>query len=89
MLARWFGADGQVKAEKVRGKSVYELITPSRDRALMLGKAYSEIVREQSFVYGRDVTVTPPVNVHAEIDEATAPTLPRHLSFGHDIRLDW
>jgi len=89
MLARWFGADGQVKAEKVRGKSVYELITPSRDRALMLGKAYREIVREQSFVYGRDATVTPPVNVHAEIDEATAPTLPRHLRFGHDIRLDW
>jgi hypothetical protein len=89
MLARWFDADGQVRADEVRGRSVYELITPSRERALALNKAYREIVREQSFVYGRDATVTPPANVHAEIDDATAPTLPRHLRFDHDIRLDW
>lgn len=89
MLKRWFNPDGTVNAGAVRGKTVYELIAPSRERALMLDKAYRVIVGEQSFVFGRDATVTPPTNVHAEIDDAHAPTLPRELRFTHDIRLDW
>ncbi|WP_150522544.1 hypothetical protein [Roseibium sediminis] len=89
MLARWFNEDGSVNEDAVRGKSVYELITPSRQRALKLNKAYRVIVKEQTFIYGRDATISPPKNVHAEIDGATAPTLPRELRFKHDIRLDW
>jgi len=89
MLERWFDENGQVRADLVRGKSVYELITPSPERALALNKAYREIVREQTFIFGRDATVSPPRNVHAEIDEATAPTLPKDKRFTHDIRLDW
>ncbi len=89
MQDRWFNGDGTVNEEAVAGKSVYELITPSPERALLLNKAYRTIVAEQSFVYGRDATIVPPKNVHAEIDEATAPTLPRELRYTHDIRLDW
>lgn len=89
MLERWFTPEGKVDDEAVRGKSVYELITPSVARALKLNKAYRVIVSEQTFLFGRDATVSPPANVHADIDEATAPTLPRDLRFSHDIRLDW
>lgn len=89
MLARWFNPDGTVNAEAVRGKTVYDLIAPSRERALLLNKAYRVIVGEQSFVFGRAATVSPPANVHAEIDDAHAPTLPREMRFPHDIRLNW
>lgn len=89
MLERWFNADGTVNEDAVRGKSVYELIAPSRERALSLNKAYREIVKEQSFVFGRDATVSPPKNVHRAIDSATAPTLPLDKRYSHDIRLDW
>lgn len=89
MLERWFNTDGTVRAEEMRGKSVYDLITPSRERALTLNKAYRTIVQEQTFIFGRDATVRPPRNVHAEIDEATAPTLPKDKRYRHDIRLDW
>lgn len=89
MQERWFSEDGTVNEAAVAGKSVYDLITPSPERALMLDKAYRTIVAGQTFVYGRDATVVPPENVHAHIDEATAPTLPRELRFPHDIRLDW
>ncbi|NDR56267.1 hypothetical protein [Aliiruegeria sabulilitoris] len=86
---RWFKQDGSIDLEAMAGKSVYELITPSRERALMLNKAYRVLVAEQSFLFGRDATVTPPVNVHARIDEATAPTLPPEHRYSHDIRLNW
>ena len=89
MRARWFDEGGALRADAVAGKTVYELIAPSRERALRLNKAYRVLVEEQSFVFGRDATVTPPVNVHAEIDEATAPTLPPEFRYAHDIRLDW
>ena len=89
MLERWFDAKGEVRADLVQGKSVYELIAPSPARALRLNKAYRVIVQEQSFVYGRDATVRPPKNVHALIDEATAPTLPPDKRHTHDIRLEW
>lgn len=89
MRARWFTPDGQVDHAALAGKTVYDLIAPSPERALMLNKAYRVLVAEQSFVFGRDATVTPPVNVHAQIDEATAPTLPPEYRYRHDIRLDW
>lgn len=88
-LERWFEADGTVKTDAVLAASVYDLITPSRARALELNKAYRVLVGEQSFLFGRDATVRPPVNVHSEIDSATAPTLPPEKRFSHDIRLDW
>ncbi|MHC0053263.1 hypothetical protein [Actibacterium sp. D379-3] len=89
MIARWFNADGSVNTEKVRAATVYELIAPSRERALKLNKAYRVITAEQSFIFGRDATVTPPRNVHSSIDSATAPTLPRDKQYSHDNRLEW
>jgi len=89
MQERWFKDDGTPDTAAMAGKTVYELITPSPERALQLNKAYRVIVREQSFVFGRDATLTPPQNVYSQIDDATAPTLPRDKRYSHDIRLDW
>lgn len=89
MPKRWFSGKDQVNEPAVKGKSVYELITPSRNRAPALNKAYRVLVKEQSFIFGRDATIKPPHNVHAKIDEANAPTLPEDKRYTHDIRLDW
>ena len=44
------------------------LLAPSRERALLLDKAYRVIVQDQDFIHGRDATVAPPKNVHATIE---------------------
>jgi len=88
MKARWFTEDGDVRREKVKAADVYDLITPSPERALRLNKAYRVIVEEQSFIHGRDATVTPPENVYEEIAPDTAP-LPEEHHYDWDIRLDW
>ena len=44
-------------------------LTPTRARALALDKAYLAIVREQSFVRGRDALLTPATRVHERITE--------------------
>ena len=88
MKARWFTEDGEVKREKVEAADVYDLITPSPERALRLNKAYRVIVEEQSFIHGRDATVTPPENVFEAIDPDTVP-LPEEHRYDWDIRLDW
>ncbi|MET1256220.1 hypothetical protein [Aliikangiella maris] len=89
MLANWFTQDGKVDYAKVAGKDVYQLITPSISRALMLNKAYRVIVDEQRFLFGRDATVLAPQNVYQKIDNATAPTLKPEATYSWDIRLDW
>ena len=88
MQARWFTDEGEVKREKVKAADVYELITPSPERALRLNKAYRVIVEEQSFIHGRDATVTPPENVFEEVD-ASDPPLDEQWRYDWDIRLDW
>jgi hypothetical protein len=67
---------------------VYSLIAPSRARALLLDKAYRLLVKEQSYLYGRDAVVTPPQHVYDQIGE-DAPTLPKERQYNWDIRLDW
>ncbi len=90
MEVRWFKAPGVVDVAKVAAaKDVYELITPSRERALEMNKAYRVIVQDQDFIFGRDPTTTPPKNVYDIVDNQTAPTLPEHLAYEWDIRLDW
>ncbi|TPV96959.1 MAG: hypothetical protein B7733_02100 [Myxococcales bacterium FL481] len=89
MVARWF-TNGVVDQAKVAAaKDVYELVTPSRERALRLNKAYRVLVEDQDFLYGRDATVTPPANVYDVVDNENAPTLPQERTFSWDIRLDW
>jgi len=89
MQKRWFADDGSVDRAKVAGKDVYQLITPSRERALALNKAYQVIVKNQSFLYGRDATIKPTTNVYFSIDPDNAPTLPEEHRHSWDIRLDW
>lgn len=90
MVERWFTPDGKVDYTAVaKAVSVYELITPSVARARMLNKAYRVIVDDQDFIYGRDPTVTPPLNVYHHIDNSTAPTLPPERFTPWDIRLQW
>jgi hypothetical protein len=89
MLARWFAADGSLDRAKVAAADVYELIAPSRERALALNKAYRTIVADQDYIFGRDAVIVPPANVYDEVDPETAPTLPADRFFPWDIRLDW
>ena len=89
MIDRWYHDNGSVKAEKIRNTDVYSLISPSRERALKLNKAYTHIVRHQSYIHGRDATWVPAKNVFEEV-KAGEPPLPReHRYFGWDIRLNW
>ncbi|WP_322522221.1 hypothetical protein SR882_04930 [Guyparkeria halophila] len=88
MQARWFTDEGEVDREKVEAADVHTLITPSPERALRLNKAYRVIVDEQSFIHGRDATVTPPENVYEEVDPSLSP-LDEEYRYDWDIRLDW
>ncbi len=89
MLDRWFTEEGKVDYAAVAGKDVYELVTPSLERALQLNKAYRVIVEEQRFLFGRDATIKPPHNVYNDIDNETSPTLEKEHIYSWDIRLDW
>ncbi|MBD2858163.1 hypothetical protein IB286_04015 [Spongiibacter sp. KMU-158] len=89
MLARWYNEDHTVNEEAVKQADVYELLKPSRERALKLNKAYTHIVRHQSFIYGRDATWTPALNVYTDIDQSIAPLGQKFRFYGWDIRLDW
>jgi hypothetical protein len=89
MEKRFYYADGSLNQQAIAAAhDVYELITPSRERALQLNKAYRVIVADQTYLYGRDATVTPPKNVYMRIDE-TAPALRIQKQYAWDIRLDW
>lgn len=89
ILKRWFGPDGRVRAAQVRAADVHTLLTPSRERALELNKAYRQIVLEQSFHLGRDAVLGQPVNVYEHVQQDSAPVLPLNRQFHYDIRLAW
>jgi hypothetical protein len=89
MEARYFSGGKLVVSKVNQARDVYELITPSPERARALNKAYLLLVREQSYLYGRDASLTPPANVYAEVDNENAPTLPVERNFRWDMRLDW
>ena len=90
LMDRFFNEDGTVNTSEVASAdTVYDLITPSYERAMQLNKAYRVIVEQQSYLFGRDATTRPPKNVYEAIDNDTAPTLkPEHV-YAYDIRLDW
>jgi hypothetical protein len=89
MFNKWYKPDGTVDIEKVKNADVFELITPSKQRAYNLNKAYTQIVRTQSYIHGRDVNIEAATNVHKKIDESVAPLKAQHRLEGWDIRLDW
>ncbi|MCK8496259.1 hypothetical protein [Myxococcus fulvus] len=76
LLARFF-ADGKVDETSVRraaaggDKDLAWLLTPSRERALALGRAYMTLVREQGFTKGRDTLLAPPTNVLPSVENGS------------------
>lgn len=89
MLARWYHENGEVNEEKVRKADVYSLISPSPERALKLNKAYTHLVRHQSYIYGRDATWLPARNVFHEVNPGEPPLDSAFQYFGWDLRLNW
>lgn len=90
MTARWFRPDGTPDPEKLaKAKDVYDLITPSPERAIALNKAYRTIVEDQDYIYGKDTVLAPPVNVYDRIDNENTPTLPAERIYKWNILLDW
>ncbi|MEM7156343.1 MAG: hypothetical protein AAF799_26045 [Myxococcota bacterium] len=95
MLARFF-PQGKLDETRVRRAApggpdrLPDLVAPSRERALLLDKAYMALVSEQSFERGRDTIISPPDNVHRRIEE-TSTGLAENGRDVHDgtIRLDW
>ncbi|WP_086929895.1 hypothetical protein [Agarilytica rhodophyticola] len=71
-----------------KAKDVYELIMPSRRRALDLNKAYRTIVQDQDFIFGRDANIKPLKNVFESIDTEIEP-LEKKFRSSFDMRLDW
>ena len=71
VMDKFFEADGREKPAMVARlrDDISELLFASRERASQLNKAYWLIVREQSFVEGRDATVAPVANVHRQVEE--------------------
>ncbi|MBK1832888.1 hypothetical protein [Roseibacillus ishigakijimensis] len=92
MTRRWFREDQPTVPDEKKlaaARDVYDLITPSRERALQLNKAYKTIVEDQDYIYGKDAILTPPENVFERIDNETATTLPVDKQYRWDILLDW
>ncbi len=90
MTARWFRPDGTPDPEKLAtAKDVYDLITPSPERAIALNKAYRTIVEDQDYIYGKDTVLAPPVNVYDRIENGKTPTLPQERVYKWNILLDW
>ena len=46
------------------------LLFPSKERALKLNKAYKVLVKEQSYIYGKDANDKSINNVYKEVKEA-------------------
>lgn len=70
-----FVSGGQVDVVAIRraapggDRDLAWLLSPSKERALDLNRAYMVLVREQDFERGRDAAIVPPKNVLARIEE--------------------
>ena len=67
VLERFFDAGGQLRGGEIARlhTDIATLLIPSAARAIDLDRAYLAIVREQSFVRGREVVLEPSAHVHA------------------------
>ena len=90
MSRKWYRENSTLDHVKLKeAKDVYDLITPSPERALALNKAYKTIVEDQDFIHGKDAVLTPPKNVYDKIDNENSPTLPPERTFKWNILLEW
>jgi hypothetical protein len=96
MLERFFDAEGNVDRNAVLraapggDQDLAWLLAPSRERALMLNKAYRTIVQDQDFVLGRDANVAPIENVHRSVENGgTELGAADNLYADGVMQLDW
>lgn len=89
MIKKWFKENGKPDTKKVKAADVYELLSPSPERALKLNKAYKLLVEEQSFIHGRDAVLGHPKNVFKKINQDSPSVLPKDKHFYYDLRLNW
>ncbi len=80
VIGRFFDSLGFRKPDMISlmREDISVLLYPSRQRALMLNKAYWSVVKEQSFIKGREPIVTPatPLQVHSEVTEDMLTEIP-------------
>ena len=82
IMNKFFNTDGNLKTGMLTQlhNDITILLNPSRNQALKLNKAYKALVEEQSFVFGRDATVTPIETVHSSISIGTATGIKQALT---------
>lgn len=70
VMEKFFHPDGSKKSEAFARlkEDITYLIMPPPKRARELNKAYRVIVDEQSYIYGRDVIISAPQNIHRELE---------------------
>ncbi|MBZ4417094.1 hypothetical protein [Myxococcus sp. RHSTA-1-4] len=76
LLSRFFAGGALDEASVLRAakggdRDLAWLVTPSRERALALGRAYMALVREQGFTKGRDTLLAPPRNVLPRVENGS------------------
>jgi len=61
VISKFFNTDGSIKESELETlhQDISHLLSPSTERALMLNKTYKVIVKEQSYIYGRDAHIKP------------------------------
>ncbi|MCI6989100.1 MAG: hypothetical protein MR902_05965 [Campylobacter sp.] len=67
------------EAMEILKDDISYLLMPSSKRALKLNKAYRLVVKEQSYIYGRDVNIKPSNNVYKEVEQAQSTGLKAYL----------
>jgi len=69
VVERFFDDAGRLKPARIEAlhQDIAVLLYPSRQRALMLDKAYTLIVLKQRYAYGRSVAMTVPQQVYREV----------------------
>ena len=95
MKDRFFAGGALDEAEVRRAsrggdRDIVHLVAPSRARALVLAKAYRDLVRKQRFDQGRDTLERPAENVHRSVrNGATELGAAQKLFHDGRLHLDW
>jgi hypothetical protein len=95
VLDRFFPGGKLNEAEVLRAapggdRDLAYLVAPSRERALLLSKAYLVLVRSQRFDLGRDALPAPAAHVHARIEnESTGLGQTQRVYHDGRMQLDW
>jgi hypothetical protein len=95
MIERFFPGGSLAESELRRAapggdRDLAFLLLPSRERAIMLNKAYRVLVRGQRFDLGRDGLLVPAANVHRTIENGSTELGKANRVYTDGrLRLDW